>query len=541
MKRFILPILAFTAFALAPRSEAADGTWTFAGNGTWDLATNWSGSTIANGANSTATFSYGLPNTTSSIISVDTARTIGNLTFTGTASAGTHNITLNGPEALTLSTGTATAPAIAANMASRIVTINTVLKGSEGLTLSSTGTGLILGGANTYTGLTQISNGFITVNNNLAFGSTTGETTITTTAAGITLNNGITVTGETVNVRGAGSGSNYGVINTSSNAIAEWAGNIRLDGSSRFGSSGASSVLTLSGVISDGTTSGVTLAFGYGGTSDVNGTVVLSGSNTYTGATSIVRGTVKLDGGNNRLPTTTAVTMGGSINNATLDINGTNQQILSLANGASTSTRTVTNNSATASILTFNGSADASFLGGGISGNLSLVKNGTYSQTLGTTNSYTGNTTINTGTLVLAGGSTMTSTGNITVNSTGTLNFSDNATMTFFIKGNGVNNGISGSGGITLDGDFIFDLSGASPVANDSWNIISVGTATFGTTFQVQGFTKSGNVWTKIDNNNMRFYEATGILSVVPEPSTAALLLLGGASGLYVARRRRKI
>lgn len=212
--------------------------------------------------------------------------------------------------------------------------------------------------------------------------------------------------------------------------------------------------------------------------------------------------------------------MGGSINNATLDINGTNQQILSLANGASTSTRTLTNSSATASILTFNGSADTSFLGGGISGNLSLVKNGTSSQTLGTTNSYTGNTTINTGTLVL----------------------SDNSTMTFFIKGNGVNNGISGSGGITLDGDFVFDLSVASLVANNSWNIINVGTLseTFGTTFTVQGFTKSGNIWTSDINSNVRFSEATGALSVVPEPSTAALLILGAASALYLARRRRQ-
>ena len=489
MKRFILPILVVAAFALTPRSEGADGTWTFASNGSWDLATNWSGSTIASGVNATATFSYGLPNTTSSIISVDTARSIGNLTFTGTAGAGTHNITLNGPQALTLSTGTATAPTITSNMASRTVTINAVLNGSEGLNLSSTSTALILGGANTYSGVTTVTSGAITISNNNALGATgTGNETTVTSSGTLVLANGVKVTGETVGLANSTANSSGTMIASGS---AEWAGGVLINSTNtRVGTNDVSSQLTISGVIANGTNNGIFISG--------LGTTVLSGANTYTGNTQIYRGTLKLDGGNNRLPTGTAVTMGGSTDAPTFDLNGRNQQVASIIDGTSTSNRTITNTSGTASTLTLNGSTTASFAGTGnttITGNLSLIKDGSFSQTLAKVNSYTGNTTINTGTLIL----------------------SDNSTMTFFIKGNGVNNGISGAGGITLDGDFIFDLSGASLVNGNSWNIINVGTLaeTFGATFTVQGFTNNIGVWT---NGNLKFTQSTGVLEVVPEP-----------------------
>lgn len=521
MKRFILPIFVITAFAVSIRSEAASGTWNTISSGNWSDSGKWASGTVADGSGSTATFSAPTPNTTSPVVTVtlDGDRIIGNLTFSGTAAAGTHNFTLSGSSILTLS---GTTPTITGALDARTATVSVTLAGTQGVTFSNTSSAgdLIISGNNTYTGVTTIagaSSNVVTIANNNALGGTADGTTVNS-SSGLLLADGVTVTGETLTLKGSGGTNSNGALRVATGGTAEWAGNIILAANSRVvagGSNGASGNLKISGVIS--------------GSNNLDlsglGTLTLSGANTYTGTTTLYRGILKLDVGDNRLPTGTALTMGGTANNSVFDLNGRNQQIASIADGSNTSSRTITNTSGTASTLTLSSSTDASFAATGsttITGNLSLIKSGSFTQTLAKVNSYTGNTTINAGTLLL----------------------SDNSTMTFFIKGNGVNNGISGSGGITLDGDLIFDLSGASLVANNSWNIINVNslTETFGTNFTVQGFTETSlnsGVWTKTGNSDVRFYEATGILSVVPEPSVATLLILGGASALCLARRRR--
>ena len=121
-----------------------------------------------------------------------------------------------------------------------------------------------------------------------------------------------------------------------------------------------------------------------------------------------------------------------------------------------------------------------------ISGTGGLTKVGaSNSLTLKANNTYTGDTLVNNGTLALA--------------STGGLKF--------VIGADGVNNKISGigAGTVTLDGIFIFDLTSASTIIGDSWNIVDAANLieSYGSTFTVGGsFSKTGGgtgpgVWTQ--------------------------------------------
>ena len=150
---------------------------------------------------------------------------------------------------------------------------------------------------------------------------------------------------------------------------------------------------------------------------------------------------------------------------------------------------------------------------------------------------------------VLAGtntyqGDTLIEQGNLTLASTGSLLFN--------IGANGVNNRILGDaapGTLTLDGSFIFDLTGADTTIGNTWNILDstiLGFTTFNPSFNVNSFTNAGSgVWT-LDSTGVQyqFDQTTGVLSTlelvsvaVPEPATATLALLG-LGGMMMRRRR---
>jgi autotransporter-associated beta strand protein len=158
-------------------------------------------------------------------------------------------------------------------------------------------------------------------------------------------------------------------------------------------------------------------------------------------------------------------------------------------------------------------------VGQALSGVGGLTKNGDGILTLAGISTYAGNTTVNAGTLALA----------------------DNAGLSFIIGASGVNNTVTGAGVAALDGDFTFDLTGASTTPGASWSIVNVGTLseTFGSTFSVNTFTDAGsNLWTKPISGSLfyQFSESTGVLKVVPEPGAA--LLLSSLSLLGLRRRR---
>lgn len=111
----------------------------------------------------------------------------------------------------------------------------------------------------------------------------------------------------------------------------------------------------------------------------------------------------------------------------------------------------------------------------------------------------------------------------------------DGGVLNFVIGASGVNNSVSGSGAETdFNGDFAFDLTGASASFGDSWAIASATTQSFGSMFNVLGFTESSDVWT---NGNYQFSETTGELTVVPEPTS---LLLAAVSLLVSCGLRRR-
>jgi len=140
-------------------------TWGNAAGGSWLTADNWLAGVIGSGAGVTADFST-LDLTSNATVTLDAARTIGNLVF-GDMNPG-NNWTLN-PGAggiLTLDNG-ASQPVITVN---NTATIGTVLAGSNGFIKAGTGT-LILCGTNTYGGTTTVSTGTL----NIGGGGTTGS------------------------------------------------------------------------------------------------------------------------------------------------------------------------------------------------------------------------------------------------------------------------------------------------------------------------------------------------------------------------------
>ncbi|HEX6963008.1 MAG TPA: autotransporter-associated beta strand repeat-containing protein, partial [Lacipirellula sp.] len=113
--------------------------------------------------------------------------------------------------------------------------------------------------------------------------------------------------------------------------------------------------------------------------------------------------------------------------------------------------------------------------------------------------------------VTLMGASALT--GNIDV--IGKLRLGETGSMLFDIGASGVNNSVSGTGWAEFNGTFNFDLAGASATPGNSWTIANVAAQSFGSTFAVAGFSKSGDFWT---NGTFLFNPLSGTLSVSAPP-----------------------
>jgi autotransporter-associated beta strand protein len=426
------------------------------------------------------------------------------LNFGNGSSGSGGTITINGP--VTATTNNATNKIfIRQTYAGGTVVINSNLGSDAGFLtgLQASGTSAIDGAAGTLT--LNGAQGLGTTG--LSFSAKTGTVNL-----GDTVNTGNAVTLGAISIGSATANLAGATININS-AVSSGAITIRNGGVLNVAGSVTTSSFTVLGRGSVESFGGGTIKVQNGGAATLT-TVIVRDNTVFTNA-----GTL----------TGTALTLG----EATLNTSG--KFAVGDATGAGTTTFTslatagtgtgnaIVGGNSAISTFTLNNSAPASFSGvlggaGANENNLALVKQGASSLTLSGANTYTGNTTVSAGTLILA----------------------DNATLNFGIAATGVNNTIGGTGTLTLNGDFTFDLTGAA--ATGSWNIVNVGTlsAIFAPTFTVTGFTDAGsNTWTRVNlGSTYTFDEATGLLTAIPEPATWALLAFS-LTTVVVLRRRR--
>ncbi len=157
-------------------------------------------------------------------------------------------------------------------------------------------------------------------------------------------------------------------------------------------------------------------------TKTLSGTLTLNAAGTYRGGTTVSGGTVIL-GVANALPTASgALAIGGT--GATVDLNGRDQTVTGFNDNGGLTTGLLTNTSTTTATFTLNNTGVDNFAGvisdGGPGQILRVVKNGGGLLTLTGSNTYTGETVINAGTLAIGAGGALTS-NVMTLNSGGTL------------------------------------------------------------------------------------------------------------------------
>ncbi len=148
---------------------------------------------------------------------------------------------------------------------------------------------------------------------------------------------------------------------------------------------------------------------GIGGNADLvkigSGLLYLAntGPNNWTGGTKL-RGGMILNQRDNALPTGGVLTLGGSAEAVTYDLNGFNQTLAGLEgdpSGVGMNTARVTNTQFAMKTLTISGAGTHRY-DGVIDGAISLVRTGTGTQVLAGANWYAGDTTIQSGTVVVA-------------------------------------------------------------------------------------------------------------------------------------------
>ena len=469
-------VLVMQLFCTTARTHAANGTWTqLTSGGLWSDTANWSGGTIADGSGFNANFNT-IDITANNTVHLDSARTIGSLTFgdTATGTAASWILDNNGNAANTL-TGISTIT-VSALGTGATANISAVIAGSAPITKNGAGT-LVLSGANTLNKTDSNnasfawkldSGGIVVIASNSAFGVSTGTGVNATTLVNL---NGATL---------QASGSARNVANPIwLSADSTISGSESITFSGTFGGRGSNRTLTnnITGAATLSLTNdvytkfdagGLTLTFaGTGNTlisgninnapaSPTAGNIVKSGSgtltlsntaSTYTGVTTINAGvmaaaalanggtassigqstnaasnlvfgaptaTLRYNGSSNASTNRGFTLSSGTGGGATIESSGsgtlTIDNTVALAYGTTGQTRLLTLGGTNTGANTF-----SKVIADNGAGATSLTKAGAGQWVLGGTNTYTGATNANNGTLQLSGSGAINTSSGITV------------------------------------------------------------------------------------------------------------------------------
>ncbi len=383
---------------------------------------------------------------------------------------------------------------------------------------------VVLTGANTYSGATQISGGTLQVGN----GGTTGQLG----TANVTMSGGSTLAFDRSNT--------YTVTDAISDLVATG------------GSAGSVSQIG-------------------------SGTTILAGANSYTGGTTITNGTLQLvDGG-----TVGASTGALNVSTGTFDLNGVNATVGAATLGgtgtiAATSTGTLTTSSITTTGLNNTINSGATVFGpltmntgsslkvnGVVTGGAVNVSSGA---TLGGTGAVNGTTNTINGNVQVGNGTDTTS--SLVLTSSGTTTFSSSANLTFNLSSSvlgqsnqlamGASSSVILTGGMTLTLNLLPSSGGAIVPDTTQYVLITStgGTGGFGTTafsgasgvsYNATTGVISGLTLDIVSSQGAGYYTPSYLklvgndidVEVVPEPGTWALML-GGLALLIIFQRTRR-
>jgi autotransporter-associated beta strand protein len=313
----------------------------------------------------------------------------------GTINQGNGNASVSGP--ITLS------GANTVSVPGTTLTLTGTVSGTGGFNKTGVGA-LIVNSSNTYEGLTTITAGQLRVSTPDGLGGTTNGVNVVS-GGGLQINNGITTpANETISLAGGGSDF-FGALQAGPGG-GTWTGGVKLeDAFVRIGAT-SGSTLIVTGTIADGAGTGFNVSGQLG-----TGIVVINPTttNTYTGTTGVLRGIARL-GKSDALPTGTVLDV-DSLNSvpdaAQFDLAGFNQTVAALQDTATINASGVILNSvpSTTSVLTVNGSQTTEFNGAIQNGDgiVALKKDGPGSLQLSGTNTFTGPTNLDGGSLIVTG------------------------------------------------------------------------------------------------------------------------------------------
>jgi autotransporter-associated beta strand protein len=483
-------------------------------------------------------------------------------TITTTGSVVSYANAQNEASALIISSATTDLEVLGTDAATQSGVISST--GAFGFEKIGTGN-LTVSGVNTYTGLTDVSAGTLTVSNDAGLGATgAGNTTNVDAGATLALTGVITVT-EAITLNGTGVGNGGALRNVSGANVVD--GEITLASNARINSDAGQGELNgnITGTDTNLTVGGTGITFIAGdittGTGSLTvdattagGIVALQGANTFTGGTTVSSGFLQLVGG-------FALADGGAL---TVNSPGTVQVIDGETVGALSGDGVIALQTAealvaggAAGIATFSGQIIESGFAG------TFTKAGAGTLILSGDNSYTGATTVNAGILNVTGnvdstvvnvntggslqvdGASLADAAAVTLAGTGNLTLTGSETIgslagtggsvtlgaNTLTTGNALNTSyagsIAGTGGLTKVGTGTMALTGA--ISHSGTTTVSAGRLnieTFGTTRDIGDLVVNTGGTLGLDNASLSVDSLTGT------GGTIAMTTTNGAASL---------